>query len=293
MQLNQRQVEDFDRDGYLLLPRLFSVAEVAALRADANRLSSLDTDGVQRERSGAVHSILHAHEIDGATRSASLRALTRTPRLIEPVIQLLGDSRVYIHHSRIDFKSAFEGRTRSWHQDFGTWRREGMPAAHPISVMLLLDDAEEIAGAMYAVPGSHRHGEVIHRKERGAGFHNPLSVERRQLTRLLEVRKPVPVLGPAGSVVLYHCHLIHGSGHNMSARDRRQIHIVYNPVANQPVRVEKARAGSDASRSQAPIAMGRDEDILTAVEGRAGALAHPLWPAMSIDDNTRDGALYH
>ena len=204
MQLKARQLGDFERDGYLFLPRLFSVAEVATLRAESDRLSALDAEGIRREKNGALRSILFAHESDGATRSASMRALTRTPRLVEPVIQLLCDSEIYIHHSRMDFKPAFDGRIESWHQDYGTWRRGGMQAPRPIVALLMLDDAEEIAGATYFAPGSHRHGEVIHHKEHRAGASNPLSVERRQLARLLQARKPVPMLGPAGSVVLYH-----------------------------------------------------------------------------------------
>ena len=293
MQLNSRQLGDFDRDGYVLLPRLFSVAEVATLRADTDRLSGLAAEGVKRERSGAVRSILHAHEIDGSTHSATLRALTRTPRLMEPVVQLLGDSQVYIHHSRIDFKAAFEGRVHSWHQAYGKWRRDGMKAPRPIIAMVMLDDAEEIAGALYFAPGSHRHGELIHRKEPGADALPPLVVERRQLARLLALRKPVPILGSAGSVVLFHCNLIHGSGHNMSARDLRQIYIAYNPMANKPLTPEKAQSDFEGSHSHAPIAMGRDEDILTAMDNDASVVARHLWPPMSNDDNTRDGAVYH
>ena len=52
MQLNLQQFSDFERDGYLLLPRLFSVAEVATLRAETDRLSALDAEGIKRERSG-------------------------------------------------------------------------------------------------------------------------------------------------------------------------------------------------------------------------------------------------
>lgn len=278
---------------YLLLRRLFSVAEVGILRAESDRLSTLDAEDIKRERSGAVRSILLTHESDGPTRSASLRALTRTPRLMEPVMQLLGDSQLYLHLTRIDFKTAFEGRFHSWHQDYGTWRREGMQASRPIIALLMPDDAAEMAGAMYCAPGSHVHGEVIHRNERGAGALNPLSVERRQLVHLLELRKPVSILGSAGSVVLYHCNLIHGSGHKMSARDRREIYIAYNPLANKPFPVEKPRPEFDCSRDHTPIAMVRDEDVLTAMENPVSDLSRRLCPPIWNDNNTRDGAVYH
>ena len=222
-----------------------------------------------------------------------MRALTRTPRLVEPVIQLLCDSEIYIHHSRMDFKPAFDGRIESWHQDYGTWRRGGMQAPRPIVALLMLDDAEEIAGAAYFAPGSHRHGEVIHHKEHRAGASNPLSVERRQLARLLQARKPVPMLGPAGSVVLYHCNLIHGSGHNLSAHDRRQFYVAYNPVANKPLPVGKPRHAFDGPRNHTPIAMGRDEDVLLAMDMGFDSLTRRLWQPMLNDDNKRDGAVYH
>ncbi len=293
MQLNRQQVSDFERDGYLVLPRLISIAEVATLRAETDRLSGVDAECIKRERNGAVRSILGAHESDGAAQSASLRALTRTPRLMEPVVQLLGDPQVYIHHTKIDFKAAFEGGICSWHQDYVTWRRDGIQAPRPITAMLMLDDAEEIGGALYFAPGSYRLGEVIHLEYPGTSALNPLSVERRQLARLLEVRKPVPVLGTAGSVVLFHSNLIHGSGHNMSPRERRQIYIVYNPVSNKPLQVEQPRPDFDCSRNYTPIAMGREEDILMAIESHSSAFAHRLWPPIPNDDNTRDGAAYH
>ena len=248
MRLSSQRASDFERDGYLLLPRLFTAAEVATLRAETDRLSAVEADCIKREKSGAVGSILRVHESDGPTRSASLRALTRTHRLMEPVLQLLGDSEVYIYHTKVNFKAALEGGIYSWHQDYGTWRRDGIPAPCPVTAAVMLDDVEEISGALYFAPGSHRHGEVIHLEDPGIGALNPLSVDRRHLTRLLEARKPVPIVAPAGSVVLFHSTLIHGSGYKMSPRDRRQIYIVYNPVANKPLPVEQ-RAPTSSARA--------------------------------------------
>ncbi len=60
---------------------------------------------------------------------------------------------------------------------------------------------------------------------------------------------------------------------NMSARDRRQIYIVYNPIANKPLPVENPRSDFDCSRNPTPIAMGHDEDIFTVMEICASAFS--------------------
>ena len=41
MQLNDQQVAAFHRDGYLVIPELFTVDEVAVLRAEVPRIFSL------------------------------------------------------------------------------------------------------------------------------------------------------------------------------------------------------------------------------------------------------------
>lgn len=52
MDLSAQQVAQFERDGYLIFPELFSKAEVAVLRAETARLSTVEADSVIRERTG-------------------------------------------------------------------------------------------------------------------------------------------------------------------------------------------------------------------------------------------------
>ena len=282
MQLAPDQVSGYFRDGFLVLPALYCAAEVAVLQAETQRLSEVMSDCVKRERSGAARSILRVHETDGETASAAFRALTRTPRLVQPVTQLLGDDQVYIFHTKINVKAAFEGGIYSWHQDFGTWRSDGLRAPLPITAMVMLDDATELAGCLYFAPGSHQDGDVAHEEDHALGALNRLSADRRQQTRVLEARRPVPIVGVAGTVVLFHSNLVHGSGHNMSPWDRRQIYVVYNPVANKPSAVESPRPDFVCSRNCMAIEMVSDADILSTVGGSTAGKA-PLTLGAACD----------
>src|SRR2546430_14575927 len=109
MNLSAQQLAQFERDGYVLFPSLFSKSEVAVLRAETARLSAVEAETVIRERTGGVRSIFRVHEEDGATCSAAFRALVRTPRVLKPTMQALSTDGVYDYHTKINTKPAIEG----------------------------------------------------------------------------------------------------------------------------------------------------------------------------------------
>src|SRR3989449_7801693 len=158
MQLSEEQVSRFRGDGFLVFAGLFSKAEIAVLRAETARLASLEADSVIRERTGGVRSIFRVHEDDGATRSAAFRALVRTPRVLAPTRQALGTGEVYVYHTKINTKPAIEGTVWMWHQDYGSWQRDGCLRPDMATFAVMLTDSVEMNGALYVVPGSHRRG---------------------------------------------------------------------------------------------------------------------------------------
>ena len=262
MQLHPQQLEDFERDGFLIFPGLLTPEEVSILRGETDRLAGIEADYIKRERSGALRTIFRVHEDEGPTRSAAFRALSRTPRLLGTATQLLRDEDLYIFHTKINLKPAIEGTIWAWHQDFGSWQLDGVPTPNMITYLVMLDDAEEISGALYLVPESHKLGTVAHIEDAAVGALNQYSLRRDVLVGALEARKPVAVCGAAGTVAVFHSNVIHGSGHNMSARDRRQLYVVYNPVSNKQRPVPNPRGDFVASRNHAPIRLGNDGDVL-------------------------------
>lgn len=265
--LTEAQLFQYRRDGYLVLADLFSAEEVSVLSAETARLSAISTPLIKRERSGAARSIMASHEDGGDTASPAFRALSRCPRILGPVTRILETDELYIHHSKINVKRAFVGGIYSWHQDFGTWQRDGIRGDEILTVMVMLDDAAEISGALYFVPGSHRAGTISHVEDPEIGALNPWSVDRRGLAEVLQETPPVPVLGRAGTTVIFHSNLVHGSGHNMSQRDRRQVYLVYNPQANRPRDIANPRPEFVCSRECRPVRAGRDDGILAAAHG--------------------------
>src|SRR5207237_7944531 len=198
MNLSAQQHAQFDRDGYLIFPGLFSKAEIAVLRADTARLSLVQSETVIRERTGGVRSIFRVHEDDGATRSAAFRALVRTPRVLKPTMQALNTGGVYVYHTKINTKPAIEGTVWMWHQDYGSWQRDGCPRPDMATFAVMMTDSVEMNGALYVVPGSHKLGRIDPYYDENTSY-KFWAVPKEALVTLLKNSPPaVPVVGPAG-----------------------------------------------------------------------------------------------
>src|SRR6185295_19614682 len=159
MKLTAQQAEQFQRDGFLVFPELFSQTEIDVLRAETARLSAVQADTVIREHTGGVRSIFRVHEDDGATRSSAFRSLVHTPRVLQPTMQALGGD-VYVYHTKINTKPAIEGTVWMWHQDYGSWKRDGCPRPDLGTFAVMMTDSVEMNGALYVVPGSHKRGRI-------------------------------------------------------------------------------------------------------------------------------------
>jgi len=118
MRLTDDQLQEFDETGYLFLPGVFSAAEAALLRREADTCFTMEREEVWREDNGAPRSAFAAHRYNEA-----YRRIAAHPRLLEPVMQIL-DGQVYMHQFKINAKAAFDGAVWQWHQDYGTWQRD-------------------------------------------------------------------------------------------------------------------------------------------------------------------------
>jgi ectoine hydroxylase len=270
MRLTPEQRAHYERDGFLIFPQLFTRDEVDILRREVARVAMVETDAVVRE--GAVRapkSLFRLHESDGPTASPAFRAACRLPRLLGVAQGLLGAGDLYLHHSKVNVKTAIEGSVWPWHQDYGSWKRDGIARPDMATVMIALDDASEFNGCLYFLPGSHRRGRVDPYFDASTPY-KLWAVPPAEIRAVMaESAPPVAVTGRAGMAAIFHCNLMHASGHNLSAEDRWQAYFCYNTVANRPLDVDNARPDHVRSRNWAPLTPVAEDAILEA----AAALA--------------------
>jgi L-proline 4-hydroxylase len=254
--LTKEQAEQFREDGFILIPGLFDQDELALMRDALPQV--FEEEGPHRileAGTGVVRGVHGVHETHPV-----FRTLVRLPRLLGPARELLNDG-VYVHQFKINAKMALVGDIWEWHQDFRFWRDEdGMPAPQALTAAIFMDPVDEFNGPLMLVPGSHKDGVLETTSLNGAGWNETLaarlkhSITPESLAVVVRNRGIVAPKGAAGSMLLFHSNILHGSAQNMSPVNRTMVLVTYNAVRNHLRDVPSPRPGFIASRDFDPIA---------------------------------------
>lgn len=262
MKLTDTQLAAYERDGFIVLPELFCAEEVAAMKSELKRIQQIDTDHLVREKTGGIaKTIYKVHERHSPTASPVFHTATRAPRLLQPAQQLLKDPDLYIHHTKCNLKTAIDGSVWQWHQDFGTWHRDGIKNPNITTALIMLDDPTEMGGCLYFIPGSHKLGSLEPAFDESTGYRFYVVPKPTMLDILAKHPTPVPIKGKPGTVVFFDANIVHASGHNLSGTDRWQAYVVYNQVKNKPDNVENPRPDYVRSTNFEPLRVGGDEVV--------------------------------
>lgn len=264
MRLTQEQIDEYDQKGFLVFHDLFSPEEIERAREEVDRLCAIETDHVLRETTGAVRMVFRAHDEDSPTFSPYYGSMSGDPRLLDPVIDVLGTSDLYIYHSKLNIKAAIDGAIWQWHQDYGYWQFDGLPSPEGITTFLvMLNDATELSGCLYFIPGSHKLGSVDPEvDDQSTSYKQRVIPKERMIEIMEECGDPVAVTGKPGTAVMFHANLLHGSGHNLGPRSRWHMYYVYNRLDNKVNPVSDPRPEYVCSRTFKPIQRSEKENDL-------------------------------
>jgi phytanoyl-CoA hydroxylase len=212
--LDQQQLEQYQRDGYVVVDGLFSPAEVAELRIAA------DDPSVKRDLKdrGFDEHLVHLLEI--TCKHAAFRELARDTRVTDLVAQLVGPD-VQLQHSKLATKPPKkDAGAFAWHQDFAYFPHTNTDL---LAVMVMLDDATPQNGCMSVVKGSHKAGQLNH-QDRDGWF---LGYCQESKYWEQHPENVVPIMPKAGGISIHHCLTLHASPANLSGNPRRGVVFQY------------------------------------------------------------------
>jgi ectoine hydroxylase len=265
MKLTKSQIQTYEDNGYLVLPDLFTRDEVDVLIHELTATAAITDERVIKEKAGpAIRMVYGLHDRSGPTGSVGYESLVRSARLLQPALDLLGEP-ANVFHSKVNLKEAINGEFWQWHQDFGNWSSEDAVAApHMVTSLVLLDQATEVGGCLYFIPGSHKGGLLPPKLDQRTSV-KLWTVSKDQMIEAVEkFGEPVAVTGGPGTVVMFHPYLLHGSGQNMSTHERKQFYCVYNAVSNKLGPVAAPRPEYKASRRSSAVQMSNQDVIVGA-----------------------------
>lgn len=252
--LNDAQTEQFNRDGYLLLPDILSEEERQALidraygiieeadLAETSRFSTTDRDQIDHSYFLGSAETVRCFFEEGAfdntgeleqPRSQSINKIGHALHDFEPVFTKLaqrpdlgdlardlGLARPALYQTMVIFKQPRIGGEVTWHQDATFFYTEPTSV---ITYWFALEDATLENGCLWVEPGGHR-GPL---RERYYHDNGDLRMEALDNTPWpTDSGTPMPV--KAGSLLVFHGHLPHYSAPNRSDRSRLALtfHVV-------------------------------------------------------------------
>ncbi len=220
------QRADYDRDGYVIVPSLFSATEIGLMREAMEQDPHLRASLYERKdaQGKSTRMALWNHPGDSVYGLAA-----RTHRIVDTMEDMLGGE-VYHYHSKLTAKEPLDGGAWEWHQDYGYWYHNGCMFPTMGSVMVALDRANRENGCLQVLKGSHLAGRVDH----GVLPGEQVGADMRRVEQMLTQMELVYVELEPGDGLFFHANLMHRSDQNRSPNRRWTVLFCFNAARNNP-----------------------------------------------------------
>ena len=224
-QFQDKNIKDYNKDGYFFERNLFSSEEINLLAETARNDHAMDkaSSSMDDGEGNDVRLSLWNHPGNGI-----YGMIARCERIVNRVEQLLDDE-VYHYHSKMILKDAKVGGAWAWHQDYGYWYQNGLLFPNLCSVMIAVDKATEENGCLQVLKGSHKMGRINHilsGDQAGADLEH-VEEAKKQLETIQCEMNP-------GDALFFHPNTLHCSASNLSDKARWALICCYNAKSNNP-----------------------------------------------------------
>ncbi len=221
--LADARLRQFRDHGWTTLPRLFTAREIAAMRAEIDRLQAagrfrnlIDAESADRGAGGVNLQICPL-----APHSRLFRALPFQPRVIAAVGALIGEPLVCIL-DQVFVKPPGDGAGTDWHQD-NAYFGDSDPT-RGTGLWIAIHDATLENGTMHVVSGSHREPQRHRRDERSTML----------IHAEVDEARAVPVELQAGDALCFNFGVLHCTKRNRSRHARAGLALHFAQEGHLP-----------------------------------------------------------
>lgn len=200
--------DQFDRDGYLVVPQALSPEELARVRAAADRAEAVWRSDLTRlgQRGDALEQVQAPIEYE-----PELRDLLWHPRVFPLVHGLIGGDVMMIDNDYFITPPRTPHTHADWHHDVGMNGVHHPDSLLMLKVFYLLTDVSAESGGTALIPGSHRH---------------PIGTTYPSVGDPKAMPGAIQMTGKAGDAYLFNGRVYHCAVNNESDAPRRV--LIYN-----------------------------------------------------------------
>ena len=223
-QLTDKQIAQFQEDGYLMVERLFDQEEMDLL---------LKIGKADQEKAALVHATKDAQGGESklwltsdTDRDDIYNGFCHCHRVVDTMEQVMNDE-VYLYHYKMMVKEPHVGGAWEWHQDYGYWYDNQALYPDMASCYIAVDRAHKGNGCLQVLRGSHRLGRVEHGRYGTQTGADPKRVELAQRHLDLVYCEMEP-----GTALFFHANVLHRSDQNKGEDPRWSLICCYNTRHN-------------------------------------------------------------
>ncbi len=261
--LSGDQKDFYGRTGYLQLPGFVDQQWLSELRTvseefvemsrgitESNKILDVEpSHSAERPKLRRLNSPVDNHD--------TFRRFTLEGPPAQLAVELLGGP-VRYHHSKLNYKWSDGGEEVKWHQDIQFWPHTDFS---PLTIGVYLDDVDDEMGPMGVLPGSHT-GRLYDLYDADGSWSGAIADSD---LASIDISEMVWLQGPAGSITVHNCCMVHGSLPNASPRPRPLLLQTYSAIESYPV----AGIGANGVTGRASgVVIGGSATQLLEVEGR-------------------------
>lgn len=231
--LSPAQRDAYERSGYLHLEAWVDDAWLTELRAASDHFIDISRELTS---SNKILDLDDGHSADNprlrrlispVDRHESFQRFALAGPAAQLACQLLGGAARY-HHSKLNYKWSNGGAEVKWHQDIQFWPHTDFS---PLTIGVYLDDVDAEMGPMGVIDGSHR-GPLYDMYSPDGSWAGALCDDD---VATLDLDAVSWLAGPAGSVTVHNCAMVHGSQPNQSDRARPLLLQTYSALDSYPI----------------------------------------------------------
>jgi len=248
-QITPRLINDYHRDGYIIVRNLLSAEETSKLNEIATGDDTMKKHAFDLNDQAGKKTKLSLWYTPG---NDTYGLLTKSKRIVDSVNQLMDGTTPVCHfHSKLMQKEPRVGGAWEWHQDYGYWyKNEFLFPDQMMSVMIAITEANKENGCLQVIKGSHKMGRIEH------GFAGEqVGASQHYVDLALKTMEHVYVELKPGDALFFHSNLLHRSEANLSENSRWSLISCYNRTGNIPY-------NEPSGSSTVPLEVVPDEAML-------------------------------
>lgn len=239
MQLSKQQIEEFQKNGYLIQRQLIDMSLLNEIRNQVKNHLQMRLPPFELEAElGYPKAPKSVSEAGGNTIRRLLLAYTRDivfrqwskNKVVKNILQQLFDSQdiwfVQSHHNCIMTKQPEYSSQTGWHRDIRYWRFQN---DFLINTWLAMGDENNANGCLKILPGTH----LLPSEDEMVDDELFLNVENPKAKEWLE--QSIDVELSAGDVLFFHAGLFHAANNNVTDQAKYSLVYSYHGQNNAPL----------------------------------------------------------